>query len=125
MHAVNRRLATMLDEAGAPLAGIYSCPHRPEEGCDCRKPRPALLHEAGVALGFAPAQAIVIGDKSSDVELGQRAGATTIRISAGSAAGDDQAATPDYTARDLIDAARIIAHLGNADRARGAVQRGT
>ena len=70
----------MLAEAGAALAGLYFCPHRPEEGCDCRKPDTALLHQAARELGFEPRDAIVIGDKSSDIELGRRVGATTMLV---------------------------------------------
>jgi D-glycero-D-manno-heptose 1,7-bisphosphate phosphatase len=125
LQAVNLRFTAMLGEAGAPLSGLYSCPHRPEDGCDCRKPNTALLLEAAAALGFQPADAVVIGDKSSDIELGRRVGATTILVSAGTAASDGQPAHPDYIAGDLVEAARIIDSLGNAAPAAIAAKRGT
>jgi phosphoglycolate phosphatase-like HAD superfamily hydrolase len=50
----------------------------------------------------------VIGDKSSDIELGKRVGATTILVSSGSGASDGKPAHPDYVVRDLLEAARII-----------------
>jgi D-glycero-D-manno-heptose 1,7-bisphosphate phosphatase len=119
LHQVNRRFSAMLEDAGAPLAGLYCCPHRPEEGCDCRKPNTALLHTAAAMIGFEPAAAIVIGDKSSDIELGRRVGATTILVSAGAAASDGRPADPDYIARDLLEAARIIGGLDSAAARRG------
>jgi D-glycero-D-manno-heptose 1,7-bisphosphate phosphatase len=124
LHQVNQRFTAMLEEAGAPLAGLYCCPHRPEEGCDCRKPNTALLQAAAATIGFEPAAAIVIGDKSSDIELGRRVGATTILVSAGTAASDGGPADPDYIARDLVEAARIIGQLGNAAPASVAARRG-
>ncbi len=108
LQAINRRFRAMLAADGAPLAGLYFCPHRPEDGCDCRKPNTALLRQAAEALGFEPRAAIVIGDKSSDVELGKRVGATTMLVSASAAASDGKPAHPDYVVRDLIEAARII-----------------
>jgi D-glycero-D-manno-heptose 1,7-bisphosphate phosphatase len=124
LHEVNLRFTAMLEEAGAPLSGLYYCPHRPEEGCDCRKPNTALLHEAAAKVGFEPAEAVVIGDKSSDIELGRRVGATTILVSAGAAASDGKPADPDYIARDLVEAARIIDQLSDASSAGVAAKRG-
>ena len=46
VHAeMNRQLAA----AGAKLDGIYYCPHRPEDGCECRKPKAGLLERAAPA----------------------------------------------------------------------------
>ena len=57
--------------------------------------------------------AVVIGDKNSDVEFGRRAGATTMLIA--DAAGAAEARVPiaaDYVARDLREAAKILETLG-------------
>ena len=85
---MNARLLQMIEAAGAHIAGVYFCPHRPEDACACRKPEPQLLLEAAAALGFDPAHAVVIGDKSSDVELGRRVHALTMLVSAGGRAAD-------------------------------------
>jgi D-glycero-D-manno-heptose 1,7-bisphosphate phosphatase len=124
LQQINRRLTAMLEDLGAPLAGFYCCPHRPEEGCDCRKPNTGLLQAAAATIGFEPAAAIVVGDKSSDIELGRRVGATTILVTAGAAASDGRPAYPDYTARDLLAAARIVGQLSNATPVSAAARRG-
>src|SRR6185437_1189986 len=80
LEQINARLSQMVREAGAQLAGIYCCPHRPEERCECRKPGTALVQQAARELGFDPSAAVVIGDKASDVELGRRLGALTVRL---------------------------------------------
>src|SRR5919201_4493678 len=53
LHQVNAALTAQLKDAGAYLDGVYFCPHHPSEGqppfrtdCDCRKPKPGLLHRA-------------------------------------------------------------------------------
>jgi histidinol-phosphate phosphatase family protein len=110
---INARMQELLRAAGAPLDGIYFCPHGPTDGCDCRKPRTRLVEEAAAELGFEPKDAVVIGDKSSDVELGRRLGAVTMLISADGRASDGLAAEPDYVVPSLLEAARITAALGD------------
>ena len=63
---------------------------------------------AAAQLDFAPAAAVVIGDKSTDVELVRRVGATTILVAAGGTASDGRPARADYRVQDLIEAARLI-----------------
>ena len=110
MHAVNERLMQMVHEIGATVDGLYSCPHRPEDDCDCRKPKPKLLLDAAAALGFAPARSVVIGDKSTDIALGP-VQAVTMLVSDDGRASDGAAAQPDFLIRDLLEAARIVADL--------------
>jgi D-glycero-D-manno-heptose 1,7-bisphosphate phosphatase len=108
---INARMQALLREAGAPLDAIYFCPHGPGEGCACRKPGTLLVEEAAAQLGFEPRDAVVIGDKSSDIELGQRLNALTMLVSADGRASDGIPATPDYVVADLSEAARITSQL--------------
>jgi D-glycero-D-manno-heptose 1,7-bisphosphate phosphatase len=115
---VNARMQELLRAAGAPLDGIYFCPHSPTDDCDCRKPRSRLVEEAAAELGFEPKDAVVIGDKSSDIELGQRLGALTILLSADGHPSDGIPAQPDYVVASLLEAARITAEPGDGAAAR-------
>jgi D-glycero-D-manno-heptose 1,7-bisphosphate phosphatase len=113
LQQINARLAQMVREAGAALAGIYCCPHRPDENCACRKPNVELVRQAARELHFDPAAAVMIGDRDSDIELGRRIGATTIRLLPDTASRAMPSAgasgTPaDHVAADLLEAARII-----------------
>jgi D-glycero-D-manno-heptose 1,7-bisphosphate phosphatase len=67
--------------AGAPLAGVYHCPHHPEaalgeyrRACLCRKPAPGMLLAAIRELSLDPARSVLFGDKASDIEAGVAAG---------------------------------------------------
>jgi heptosyltransferase-2 len=78
VRRVNERLAALLAEAGVHLDGIYYCPHHPEHGppeyrldCDCRKPKPGMVHQAIRDFGLDPARSVVIGDHVSDAALAQ------------------------------------------------------
>jgi D-glycero-D-manno-heptose 1,7-bisphosphate phosphatase len=116
---INARLQQLLRAAGAPLDGIYFCPHSPTDGCECRKPRSRLVEEAAAALTFEPGEAVVVGDKSSDIELGHRLGAVTMLVSADGRASDGIPARPDFVVADLLEAARITAQLGEGAPAPG------
>jgi D-glycero-D-manno-heptose 1,7-bisphosphate phosphatase len=106
---MNTRLNTMVAQIGARLEGIYVCPHAPDAGCSCRKPALGLLTRAAADLGFDPASVVVIGDKESDIELGRRAGSTTLLIAADAAANTHIKA--DIVAPNLMEAARALTDL--------------
>jgi histidinol-phosphate phosphatase family protein len=68
-----RLLADLAAERVA-IERTYHCPHRPDEGCACRKPAPGLLWRARDELGADLAASWVVGDGANDVELAARAG---------------------------------------------------
>jgi D-glycero-D-manno-heptose 1,7-bisphosphate phosphatase len=111
------RLNQMLQETGARLDGIYYCPHHPTAGnspytmeCDCRKPGTGLIERAARDNSIDIKNSYVIGDKWSDVELGQRAGSRTVLVRSGFAPDDpgntrsSHITDPDFTAHDLSEA---------------------
>ncbi len=72
--------------AGGELAGIYHCPHLPEDDCDCRKPRPGLFRGLERDLGMTVRGAPYIGDRLSDVEAAENVGARPILVRTGTGA---------------------------------------
>lgn len=56
------------------------CPHQDADHCLCRKPAPGLIIQAAKALHVAPAQCLIIGDRSTDVDAAKAAGAAGIRL---------------------------------------------
>ena len=63
-----------LGRHGLQVVRTYHCPHRPDQGCGCRKPATGLLERAQRELGADLAASWVIGDSEGDVELARRAG---------------------------------------------------
>lgn len=110
LDLIHRRMVRLLENEGVILDGIYVCPHTPEDGCECRKPKLGLLREAEQELGLEPAQSFMIGDKALDVEFGKAAGAITFLVRTGYGAEVEERgqAAPDYVVDDLVGAARII-----------------
>jgi D-glycero-D-manno-heptose 1,7-bisphosphate phosphatase len=67
--------------AGAPLAGVYFCPHHPLDAqgayrveCDCRKPAPGMLLQAARDLRLDLKRSVMFGDKHDDLEAARAAG---------------------------------------------------
>ncbi len=121
VHDTHVLLQQMLRNEGARLDGIYFCPHHPTEGkthytmeCECRKPGTGLIDRAARDLDIDVKQSYVVGDKWSDVELGQRAGAHTILVMSGFAQDDPgntrppHLADPDFISHTITDAAEWI-----------------
>lgn len=115
---VHDRIVELLRKEGVELAGVYVCPHIPEDHCDCRKPATGLIDAALGQHEFNPAASFVIGDKACDVEMGARLGAVTFLVLTGYGKqfAQDPRLHPDYIVRDLLEASQIIPELAKASR---------
>ena len=74
--AVNAEVERLL----GPFDVWRICPHAPDEGCPCRKPRPDMLLDAARELGLEPHRIAYVGDIGSDVEAAQAAGAASVLV---------------------------------------------
>jgi histidinol-phosphate phosphatase family protein len=129
LNFIHARLEFQLGVGGAFLDGVYFCPHHPDKGfpgevpqlkgpCDCRKPEPGLIDQACRDLGIGRQGSWMVGDATSDVEAGRRAGLRTVLLRSGHAGSDAKyAIRPDYIAPDLSDAIEWIL-TGHADLTR-------
>ncbi len=120
VRTLHEAFAALFEEAGAPLDGIYYCPHdsspgRPGSGpgCECRKPLPGLGLRAARELALDLGRSFMVGDKIDDVAFGRAIGATPVLVRTGY--GEETAhspalseARPAHIAPTLLDAARWI-----------------
>ena len=86
LAAIHDHMLERVRAAGGELAGIWYCPHLPDAGCDCRKPRPGLFHQLERALGVSVQGAPYIGDRLSDMQAAEGAGAYPILVRTGTGA---------------------------------------
>lgn len=80
-EALNIYMCRRFEEAGAPIAGIYFCPHHPGKAlgaykteCTCRKPQPGMILRAAEELGLDLSASLLFGDKESDMQAALAAG---------------------------------------------------
>jgi histidinol-phosphate phosphatase family protein len=80
---INVRFRSLLRARGVAIDGIYFCPHAPDAGCRCRKPKPYLLKRAAARWRIPLASSYVIGDQMTDVGLAVAAGVRPILVLTG------------------------------------------
>lgn len=73
-RAVHDRFVTLFEEASGVRVPCYYCPHGPDDGCDCRKPKTGLLRKAATDLEMVGRPGVLVGDKHSDVDAAHTAG---------------------------------------------------
>lgn len=71
---INARMVRAIEMAGGRVDRVLICPHRPDEGCDCRKPQPGLLLKAAVEFNLDLVQCYLIGDAETDMQAGRAVG---------------------------------------------------
>lgn len=62
------------------VTDIFSCPHRPDENCECRKPRAKMFLDAAQKHCIDLSKSWVIGDNETDIEPGRKIGCKTMKI---------------------------------------------
>jgi len=121
------RMRLHVAKAGGLIHGIHYCPHRPDEGCQCRKPCPGQLLTAAAKYGLDLQRSLVVGDSCSDVNAAHAAGCSSIFLTTrrflptreGNPHGEQQVADhlarceqpPDCVAENLSQAVDIILSL--------------
>ena len=95
---------------GIEIIDFYYCPHYRDGKvakyaieCDCRKPKIGMLKKAEKDYNICLSESIMIGDKSSDMQLADNAGMLGIRIAEGKIESGEQ-----YRCTNLLDAARFV-----------------
>jgi D-glycero-D-manno-heptose 1,7-bisphosphate phosphatase len=83
---IHEHMRVRVRAAGGELAGVYYCPHLPEAGCECRKPKPGMFRALERELGVSVVGAPYIGDRVSDVEAAEAVGATPMLVRTGTGA---------------------------------------
>lgn len=68
LQGMTRRFAAVLELAGGRIDAVYYCPHKPDDACGCRKPKPGLLEQASRDWRIDLSQSVLVGDSPSDLE---------------------------------------------------------
>jgi D-glycero-D-manno-heptose 1,7-bisphosphate phosphatase len=118
VHEVHKKMVSELAAAGAWIDGVYFCPHKSEEICDCRKPKPGMLEQAAREHGLDLAGSWVVGDRYGDLEMAHAAGARGILVMTGYGRGEYELhgaswpRQPDAVVENLKDAVCHILQNG-------------
>ena len=110
LKEIHRNMNDAVKLHGGMIRDIFFCPHRPDENCDCRKPKPGLILQAQKKYDIDLTTACMVGDSAKDIECALNAGlrnAVLVRTGNGKQAEftlKEKNILPDYVADDLTDA---------------------
>ncbi len=82
-YAMNQKLHRLLRQVGGHLDGLFYCPHSPDDDCDCRKPKPGLLHDVAKRLKVDLKGVPSVGDSLRDLQAAQAVGAKPVLVLTG------------------------------------------
>ena len=80
LESLTRGFHANLAQQGVHLDAAYYCPHRPEDDCPCRKPKPAMLEAAIRDWRLAREQSVMLGDSLSDIAAARAAGVKAVLL---------------------------------------------
>lgn len=104
---IHERLAAMVAQHGGRIDAFLVCPHAPDAGCDCRKPKPGLLFRARDDHSVDLARAWLIGDHADDITAATAAGVRSILVMTGRTTNPNPIPATSV-AKDLTEAANQI-----------------
>jgi len=81
VHEIHNFIQNHLKKFNTKIDAFYFCPHRPDENCKCRKPKPELIQRAASDFQIDLSQSWMIGDHQKDVDAGINAGCKSIKLS--------------------------------------------
>lgn len=111
LESIHEKMITSIHAAGGEVDGIFFCPHLPDEGCDCRKPKPGMLRQVAMLFDCDPGSIQVIGDSMRDLEAAQSFGAKSILVRTGYGRETEKLLPDNYPVRvfdNLADAASAL-----------------
>jgi imidazoleglycerol-phosphate dehydratase/histidinol-phosphatase len=96
-------LVQLLAGEGVRFAEVFVCPHGPDEGCRCRKPKTGLVDGFLTGADIDREHSFMIGDRETDVAFGKAIGVRTIRLA------DPSVTTEaDHVVPGFLEASRIV-----------------
>lgn len=67
LHKMHIKMNDLICEAGGAKVDIFFCPHTPQQGCECRKPKIGLLSAAMAGHSYPAGRTLYVGDSEKDL----------------------------------------------------------
>lgn len=67
LSAIHDKMIEAVEDAGGRIDLIVFCPHKPDEDCECRKPKAGLLRRIEAELGVSLNGQWMVGDSLKDL----------------------------------------------------------
>jgi D-glycero-D-manno-heptose 1,7-bisphosphate phosphatase len=83
LNAIHNKMHRALSLVGGRVDAVFFCPHTGDAKCECRKPQPAMMLEAGRRFGADLTTVPCVGDGLRDLQAADTAGAQPILVLTG------------------------------------------
>lgn len=70
LNAIHHKMHTAAQSVGADIDAIFFCPHAADDNCDCRKPKPGMMHAIAKRFEISLKGVPTIGDSLRDLQAG-------------------------------------------------------
>lgn len=80
---IHEKMTASLASVGGHLEGIFYCPHHPDEKCECRKPKPGMLHQIARQFQTDFSDALVVGDAKRDIDCAHAVNCRAVLVRTG------------------------------------------
>jgi len=80
LENIHEFLSKQLQKQSSHIDAIYYCPHRPDENCDCRKPKTKLISKAIKDFSIDKNSSWLIGDNETDIQAAKSIGIKSVKM---------------------------------------------
>ncbi len=70
LNAIHQKMHVSAQAVGAAIEAIFFCPHAANDNCDCRKPKPGMLHAISKRFDVNLKGVPIVGDSLRDLQSG-------------------------------------------------------
>lgn len=108
LDAIHKKMRDGVEAAGGHIDLVVYCPHMPDSGCPCRKPKPGLLNQIASYFNCSLVDVPFVGDRISDIQAARTVGAKPVMVMSMMTEQEKMAAWPDvpvyHSLSDYVDA---------------------
>jgi len=83
LSRIHARMLEHIQRKGGAIDAVMICPHGPDDGCECRKPRPGMLLDLAQRLNINLHRVPMVGDSIRDLEAAHAAGGSPVLVRTG------------------------------------------
>ena len=83
LNQMHDKMHKLVNDAGGAIDAVLYCPHGPDEGCDCRKPKAGMYKDVAERLRIDLKGVPVVGDSLRDLQAADAVGARPLLVRTG------------------------------------------
>jgi D-glycero-D-manno-heptose 1,7-bisphosphate phosphatase len=83
LAVIHQTMCDQVEKAGGVINGVFYCPHRPDEGCACRKPDIGLFTQIECEFAASVQNVPFVGDSLTDIRAARMAGCIPVLVRTG------------------------------------------